>query len=56
MTYTIEHYQYQLVNDDLVQTWSPFESFEDQELAEKELSNLQRRWSSAEFRLTHSPD
>ena len=56
MPYKIEHYQFQLVDDDLVQTWSPFTSFEDKELAEKELSNLQRRWFSAEFRLTHTSD
>ena len=56
MTYNIEHYQYQLVDDDLVQTWSPFESFEDEELAEKELIKLQRRFTPSEFRLTHTPD
>ena len=56
MPYKIEHYQFQLVDNDLVQTWTLFESFEDKDLAEKELGNLLRRWSPAEFRLTHSPD
>ena len=56
MPYKIEHHQLQLVDNDLVQTWTPFESFEDPELAEKELIKLQRRFTPAEFRLTHSPD
>ena len=52
---TLEHYQQALVNDQLVMTWVAWDTFED-ELAEKELIKLQRLFTSAEFRLTHSPD
>ena len=53
---TLEHYQLDLVNDQPVMTWVAWDEYEDPELAEKELINLQRRFTPAEFRLTHSPD
>ena len=53
---TLEHYQQALVNDQLVMTWVAWDKYEDKELAEKELIKLQRRFTPAEFRLTHSPD
>ena len=52
MTYVIEHYQQTLVDNQITSKWCAWGTFEDKELAEKELRNLQRRWASAEFRLT----
>ena len=52
MTYAIEHFQQALVDNQLTTKWCTWETFEDKELAEKELRNLLRRWHSAEFRLT----
>ena len=56
MTYNIEHYQQALVDNQLTMKWGVWESFEDKELAEKELRNLLRRFDPATFRLIHSPD
>ena len=53
---TLEHYQQALVNDQLVMTWVTWDKYEDEELAEKELIKLQRRFTPSEFRLTHTPD
>ena len=53
---TLEHYQHDLVDDQPVMAWVVWDTFEDEELAEKELIKLQRRFTPAEFRLTHSPD
>ena len=53
---TLEHYQYDLVDDQAVMAWVVWDTFEDEELAEKELIKLQRRFTPAEFRLTHTPD
>tara|TARA_B100000085_G_scaffold202449_1_gene186017 strand:- start:600 stop:767 length:168 start_codon:yes stop_codon:yes gene_type:complete len=53
---TLEHYQLDLVNDQPVMAWVVWETFEDEGLAEKELIKLQRRFTPAEFRLTHTPD
>ena len=50
---TLEHYQQALVNDQLVMTWVAWDEYEDEELAEKELIKLQRRFTPSEFRLTH---
>ena len=50
---TLEHYQQALVNDQLVMTWVAWDTFEDEELAEKELIKLQRLFRRV---LTHSPD
>ena len=40
MTYAIEHYQQALVDNQITSKWCTWETFEDKELAEKELSNL----------------
>ena len=56
MTYAIEHYQQGLVDNQLTMKWGVWETFEDKELAEKQLSNLSLRFDPATFRLTHSPD
>ena len=53
---TLEHYQLDLVNDQPVMTWVAWDKYEDPELAEKELTKLQRRFTPSEFRLTHTPD
>ena len=51
---TLEHYQLALVNDQPVMTWVAWDKYEDEELAEKELIKLQRRFNPSEFRLTYS--
>ena len=53
---TLEHYQLDLVDDQAVMAWVVWDTFEDPELAEKELIKLQRRFTPSDFRLTHSPD
>ena len=53
---TLEHYQLDLVDDQAVMTWVVWDTYEDEELAEKELIKLQHRFGPEEFRLTHSPD
>ena len=53
---TLEHYQLDLVDDQAVMAWVVWDTFEDPELAEKELIKLQRRFTPSEFRLTHTPD
>ena len=53
---TLEHYQLDLVDDQAVMTWVVWDTYEDEELAEKELIKLQRRFTPAEFRLTHTPN
>ena len=53
---TLEHYQLALVNDQPVMTWVAWDEYEDEELSEKELIKLQRRFTPSEFRLTHPPD
>ena len=53
---TLEHYQYDLVDGLAVMGWVVWDTFEDEELAEKELIKLQRRFTPSDFRLTHSPD
>ena len=53
---TLEHYQLDLVDDQAVMAWVVWDTFEDEELAEKELIKLQRRFTPSEFRLTHTPD
>lgn len=50
MTYAIEHCQ------QFTSKWCIWETFEDKELADKELHNLLLRFPRATFRLTHSPD
>ena len=63
MTYAIEHYQLALVDNQITSKWCTWETFEDKELAEKELRNLLLRFvkhgcvvDQATFRLTHTPD
>ena len=53
---TLEHYQLDLVDGQPVMAWVVWDKYEDQELAEKELIKLQRRFDPATFRLTHIPD
>ena len=54
MIYNIEHYQHALVGNELTTKWCTWETFEDKELAEMELSNLLLRFDPTTFRLTHS--
>ena len=56
MTYAIEHYQQALVDNQLTSKWCTWETFEDKELAEKELSNLLLRFDPTRFRLTTLTD
>ena len=56
MTHIIEHYQHALVGNQLTTKWCTWETFEDKELAEKELSNLLLRFDPATFRLTTLTD
>tara|TARA_Y100000004_G_scaffold193114_1_gene254981 strand:+ start:1199 stop:1369 length:171 start_codon:yes stop_codon:yes gene_type:complete len=56
MTYAIEHFQQALVDNQITSKWCTWETFEDKELAEKELSNLLLRFDPVTFRLTHTPD
>ena len=56
MTYAIEHYQQALVDNQITTKWCTWETFEDKELAEKELSNLLLRFDPTTFRLTTLTD
>lgn len=56
MTYAIEHYQLALVDNQITSKWCTWETFEDKELAEKELRNLLLRFDPATFRLTTLTD
>ena len=56
MTYAIEHYQQALVDNQLTTKWCTWETFEDKELAEKELRNLLLRFDPTTFRLTTLTD
>ena len=55
MTYVIEHYQQTLVDNQITSKWCACRTFEDKELAEMELRNLNRAWvASGTFRLIKS--
>ena len=56
MTYAIEHYQQALVDNQITTKWCTWETFEDKELAEKELRNLLLRFDPTTFRLTTLTD
>ena len=55
MTYTIQALRNTWYDANYHQQWEYLESFQDKELAEKELRNLNRAWFSATFRLIKSP-
>ena len=55
MTYTIQVLRNTWQDGEMKQQWEYLESFEDKELAEKELRNLDRAWvASGTFRLTQT--
>ena len=57
MTYTLQHYGYPPGGPhSFVARWYDCETFEDKELADKELANLLRRWPKAEYRIIYNPD
>ena len=59
MTYVIQVLRNTWYDNDYHQYWEYLESFQDKELAEKELRNLDRAWvASGTFRLikTSTPD
>ena len=56
MNYIIQVLRNTWIGDDMKQQWEYLDSFQDKELAEKELRNLERAWvASGTFRLVKTP-
>ena len=58
MTYTLQHHGYpgSPGSHPFIPVWYDLETFEDKDLADKEVANLLRRWPKADYRLIYNPD